>query len=102
MSPIDNDDSTVHARKQPSRSAWRGHLKIKSKELKIFNLLGKDNFHYVDSAPSDLQTLLPLLEFFPIDLIAIINKTLLHNGNYPITNLITEMGVAHTMGQYVM
>ena len=30
--------------------------------------------------------------------IAIIYKTPLHNGNCPITNLITEMGVAHTVG----
>ena len=29
--------------------------------------------------------------------VAIINKTLLHNGNCPIKSLITEMGVAHTM-----
>ena len=32
-------------------------------------------------------------------LIVIINKTSLRNWNYPITNLITEMGVAHTVGQ---
>ena len=31
-------------------------------------------------------------------LIAIINKTQLPNGNCPITNVITEMGVAHTVG----
>ena len=29
---------------------------------------------------------------------AIINKTLLRNGNCPITNLITKMGVANTVG----
>ena len=49
------------------------------------------------TASSDLQTPLPLPEFFPISqqvyLIAIINKTPLRNGNCPITNLITEMGV---------
>ena len=32
-------------------------------------------------------------------LIAIINKTPMCNGNCPITNLITEMRVADTMGQ---
>jgi hypothetical protein len=45
---------------------------------------------------------LPLPEFFPIGQqvyrIAIINKTQLRNGNCPITNLITKMGVAHTVG----
>jgi hypothetical protein len=32
-------------------------------------------------------------------LIAIINKPSLRNGNYPITDPIAEMGVAHTVGQ---
>ena len=53
-----------------------------------------------DNASSDLQTPLPLLEFFPIGnglyLIVTTNKIPLRNGNYPIT----EMGVAHTVGQY--
>ena len=35
-------------------------------------------------------------------LIVIINKTPLRNGNCPITDPITEMGVAHTMGQYCL
>jgi hypothetical protein len=29
-----------------------------------------------------------------------INKTPMHIGNCPITNLITKMGVAHTVGLY--
>ena len=32
-------------------------------------------------------------------LIAIINKTPLRNGYCPVTNLITELGVAHTVAQ---
>ena len=31
-------------------------------------------------------------------LIAIINKTPLHNGNYPIMDPIADMGVAHALG----
>ena len=54
---------------------------------------------------SDLQTQLPLPEFLTIGqwgyLIAIINKTPLRNGNCPITNLITKMGVAHTVGPWI-
>ena len=53
-------------------------------------------------APSDLQTSLPLRVFSPLAnglyLIVIINKTLLRNGNCPIMNHITEMGVAHIVG----
>ena len=33
-------------------------------------------------------------------IILIINKTPLRNGNWPITDPITEMGVAHTVGQW--
>ena len=35
-------------------------------------------------------------------LITIVNKTPLRNGNCPVTNLITEMGVAHTVGLSVL
>ena len=60
-------------------------------------------------APSDLQTPLPLPEFFPIGqlgfisdqykvIILITNKTPLRNGNYHTTDPITEMGIAHTVG----
>ena len=55
----------------------------------------------LDMAPSDLQTPLPYQNFSPLAnvvyLIAIINKTPLRNGNCPIMNLITKMGVAHTV-----
>ena len=46
----------------------------------------------LSAAPSDLQTPLPLPD--GVYLIAIINKTPLGKGNC----LITEMGVAHTVG----
>ena len=49
-------------------------------------------------APSDLQTPLANGVYFTV----IINKTPLHNGNCPITNLIAEMGVEHTVGQYLL
>jgi hypothetical protein len=53
-------------------------------------------------APSDLQTPLPLPEFFSlvngVYFIVIIIKTLSCNGHCPNTNLITKMGVAHTVG----
>ena len=42
--------------------------------------------------------------FFPLAnglyLIATTNKTPLRNGNCPVTNLITKMGVAHTAGPF--
>jgi hypothetical protein len=54
-------------------------------------------------APSDLQTPLPLPDFthWPMDFtlyVVITNKIPLHNENCPITDPITEMGVAHTVG----
>ncbi len=48
----------------------------------------KPHFHY--------QNFFPLAN--GVYLIAIINKTLLPYGNNPITNLITEMGVANIVG----
>ena len=50
--------------------------------------------------PSDLQTPLPIPEFFLIDLylIATTKKTPLGDENFPITESITNMGVAHTLG----
>ena len=53
-------------------------------------------------APSDLHSPLASPEYFPIGqrvyFIEIINKTPLCNENCLITNLITKMGVAHTVG----
>ena len=43
------------------------------------------------------QPTLRIIIIFPIGLMVLINKTLLHNGNCPIMDPITKMGVAHTM-----
>ena len=68
----------------------------------IFDLVEKISGIISNYAPTDLQPHCHYQIFSPLAngvyLIAIINKTSLCNGNCPIMNLITEMGVAHTMG----
>ena len=58
------------------------------------------SFHYVvETVQNHVQTPLRSPGFFPLAngvyFVVIIKKTSLHNGNCPITDPITKMGVAH-------
>ena len=70
---------------------------LASNQWVIIHLQLRTALTYKALPPSDLQTLLPLPEFFPNSQRTLPysnhNKTPLRNGNCPITDPITQMGV---------